>query len=256
MNTGFVVAGALSLSLVPSIAAAEDERHPFTREFPVETCEFQTTGKNPYFTLRPGRELRSSNARCVAAGDCQEFEEAAITVLDRTRGIELELDDERRTVTTRVVEEVATLDGELAEVSRNFFAECKGTQDVYYFGEEVDIYENGVIVSHEGAWLAGQDDAEPGIIMPGGAFLLGSRYFQEHAPGVALDRAEHVGVDLDVRVPAGTFEDCVEVRESTPLDPDETSTKIYCPGTGLVVDDDLELEGSSDTGPSASTERR
>jgi len=77
--------------------------------------------------------------------------------------------------------------------------------------------------------------------MPGPAFLLGSRYMQELAPGVAMDRAEHVALDLDVYVPAGAFEDCVRVRETTPLEPGSASIKVYCPGVGLVRDGALEL---------------
>jgi len=179
--------------------------------------------------------------QCVAAGDCSEIEELVITVLDETRDITLEIDGEERTVTTRIVEETERVDGQLAEISRNFFAECDGTQDVYYFGEEVDIYQGGVIVSHEGAWLAGAAGAVPGIIMPGGAFLLGARYFQEVAPEVAMDRAEHLRTGLEIEVPAGNLEDCVEVEETTPLDKKALSTKIYCPATGLVFDDGLEL---------------
>ena len=37
----------------------------------------------------------------------------------------------------------------------------------------------------------------------------GVAYMQEIAPGVAMDRAEHVAMDLDVNVPAGSFDDCV-----------------------------------------------
>jgi hypothetical protein len=90
----------------------------------------------------------------------------------------------------RVVEEREWQDDELVEVSRNFFARCKETGDVFYFGEEVDLYEDGEIVGHGGAWLAGRDGALPGIIMPG-RFLLGSRYYQEVAPDIALDRGEN-----------------------------------------------------------------
>ena len=90
-----------------------------------------------------------------------------ITVLSETENFY----SGRRTVTTRVVEEVEWEDtnqngvideGEnLIEVSRNFFAQ---TQDgtVCYFGEEVDIYENGVVVSHEGAWRADDRGNAPG----------------------------------------------------------------------------------------------
>ena len=76
--------------------------------------------------------------------------------------------------------------------------------------------------------------------MPDSAFLVGSRYFQELAPGVALDRAEHVGTNLEVSVPAGTFKSCIKVRETTPLESGE-SIKFYCAGVGLVIDGELAL---------------
>jgi len=42
----------------------------------------------------------------------------------------------------------------LIEVSQNFFAQADdGT--VYYFGELVDTYGGGSVVSHEGSWLLG-----------------------------------------------------------------------------------------------------
>jgi len=256
--------GALVLVLLPLIGAGQDKRgftqelspdsvrstatgnrkqdkREFTKEFPLGECEFKTVGGNRYFILEPGRQLHLNNFRCVTEGRCNETEEVVITVLNETRDITLDINGQLETVTTRVVEERETVDGELAEISRNFFAECSGTQDVYYFGEDVDIYEGGVIVSHEGAWLAGSNGAKPGVIMPGGAFLLGARYFQELAPGVAMDRSEHVDMDLSVGVPAGNFTECVEVKETTPLDKKAVSMKTYCPDTGLVIDEDLEL---------------
>jgi hypothetical protein len=175
----------------------------------------------------------------VQAGDCDELEELWISVRG-TRNITLWDDGRKRVIATRVIEERETADGELVEISRNFFASCLPNRDVYYFGEDVDIYEDGVVVSHEGAWLAGRFGAEPGIIMPDSAFLLGQRYYQEVAPGVALDRAEHVGTDLELDLQAGNFDDCIEVTETTPLEPGSESTKFYCPGAGLVIDSDLE----------------
>jgi hypothetical protein len=82
--------------------------------------------------------------------------------------------------------------------------------------------------------------AEPGLIMPG-TFLLGSRYFQEIAEGIAEDQAEHVEMGLEVISFAGDFENCVRIEETTPLEPKALSEKIYCPGVGLVVDDVVEL---------------
>jgi len=46
---------------------------------------------------------------------------------------------------------------------------------------------------------------------------------------------------LTVKVPAGRFTDCVQVCETTPLEPGAKSLKRYCPGIGLVVDNVVEL---------------
>lgn len=231
---------ALMLFLIPLTTSAAPPADDFTDEFPLADCDFRAGGNNAYFSLAQGTQLHLSNQGCFDEGDCDEFEEIWITVLPRTHKVNLDLDGEMKSILTRVIEEFEEVDGELAEISRNFFALCRGTGDIYYFGEEVDIYEDGEIVSHAGAWEAGENGAMPGIFMPGGAFLLGARYFQEVAPDVALDRAEHVDMGLDIEVPAGLFENCVEIEETTPLEPKAVSTKIYCPGVGLTIDEDLQ----------------
>lgn len=198
----------------------------FTTDFMLQQCQFSARGQNPYFSLEPGRQL------ILAGDDDGERIRLKVTVLPETEVVD--------GVTTRVVEERESVNGELVEVSRNFFARCRPTNDIVYFGEDVDIYENGQIISHDGAWRAGMDNAQAGIIMPG-RFLLGARYVQEQAPGVAEDRAQHVAMGLTMQTPAGTFTDCVKVRETTPLEPTSKSIKIYCPGVGLTVDDKVSL---------------
>lgn len=58
---------------------------------------------------------------------------------------------------------------------------------------------------------------------------------------VAADRAEHVGMGLDVDAAGTTFHDCVAVTETSPLEPGHESAKTYCPGVGLVRDNEAEL---------------
>ena len=246
-----IVILAVSL-VVGTLVARSATPAEFTDSFRLADCTFSDTGRNPYFSLQPGDRL-------VLEGlDDGEDVVVQITVLrDRQPITFTDSAGQTHTVRTRVIEEREWVDDELVEVSRNFFARCTQTNDVFYFGEDVDIYEGGAIVSHEGAWRAGASGALPGLIMPG-TFLLGSRYFQEVAPDVALDRAEHVREGFEVEVPAGTFEDCVEVHETTPLEPRALSVKIYCAGIGLVDDSgarlaDLEIDGSADT---ADTEPR
>lgn len=206
----------------------------YTDEFFLEDLRFSYTGRNRFFSLEPGYRLH------LAGESDGEQVELFITVLRETRLISMVVDGRLLRVRARVIEEREFKDGALFEVSRNFYARCTRTNDIFYFGEEVCFFEGDQCVDDAGAWLAGQDGALPGIIMPG-SFLLGSRYFQELAPGVALDRAEHVEMGQIFTVPAGVFEDCVVVLETNELEPNSESVKVYCPGVGLVVDDELVL---------------
>lgn len=224
---------ALVAALSPLAVGADG----FTRQFPLSACEFKSFGGNAYFKLAANRQLYLSNQRCVDDGECDELEELWITMLPETRAITFRIGGKSVTVRTRVMEEYETADGEVEEISRNFVADCSPMHDVYYFGEDVEDGDGNPLPD---GWLAGRDGARPGILMPDRAFLLGSRYYQEIAPN-AKDRAEHTSMGFEVEVPAGVFGNCVEVTETTPLEPGEESFKTYCPGVGLVRDDDLEL---------------
>jgi hypothetical protein len=103
----------------------------------------------------------------------------------------------------------------------------------------VDIYEKGKIVKHEGAWISGDKGAKFGLAMPG-LPLLRARYYQEVAPGVAMDRAEIVSLSDTLKQPAGNFSNCLKIEETTPLEAG-TEYKYYAPGIGLVQDDKLKL---------------
>jgi hypothetical protein len=222
---------AISWSALSAASLHAATRAEFTTDFNLQDCTFSTTGRNPFFVLAPGYRLTLEGVE-----DSQRVE-LLITVLPRERSITL---PGVGRVMTRVVEERESVDGELSEISRNFFAICEQTNSVFYFGEEVDFYEGGQIVGHGGAWQAGIDGAAPGISMPG-TFLLGSRYYQEIAPGVAMDRAEHVAMGLTFEVPAGRFTRVVQVKETTPLEPHAREFKLYAPGVGIIVDGVLKL---------------
>jgi hypothetical protein len=90
---------------------------------------------------------------------------------------------------------------------------------------------------------AGVRGARFGLMIPA-APIVGQRFYQEIAPKVAMDRVEVVSIDETVRTPAGVFEHCVHLRETTPLERD-ISHKYYAPGIGLIKDDDFELAASS-----------
>jgi hypothetical protein len=195
---------------------------PFQEQFAISECALSTTGRNPYFILEPGYQL-------VLEGGGTKLE---ITVLNDTREVD--------GVRTRVVEEREWKRGQLYEVSRNFFAICPQTKDVFYFGEEVDFYRDGKLIGHEGAWLAGKNGARAGLYVPGTA-KVGMRYYQEVAPGIAMDRAEIVSLDETVATPAGTFGKVLKSREGTALNIWEIEYKFFAPEVGLIHEGELRL---------------
>jgi hypothetical protein len=191
-------------------------------EFPIVKDELVSTGRNPYFILEPGHYL-------VLEGDNTQV---TITVLGETKMVD--------GVETRVVEEREIKNGKLAEVSRNFFAISKRTNDVFYFGEDVDFYKDDQVTNHEGAWLAGLQGAKFGMIMPG-QLVLNAAYYQELAPNISMDRARVVSTSETVETPAGEFTNCLKLEETTPLKPDSIEFKYYAPGIGMVRDGNLKL---------------
>ena len=213
MKTMFAVSLAVVGAAVSQDAPKDPDARPFTDTFMVDEKDLASTGRNPYFILEPGYQLVLENPA--------KKEVLTITVLDETKKI--------GAVETRIVEERETVDGKETEVSRNYFAICKKTNSVYYFGEDAG-----------GAWLHGEKGARFGMIMPGTA-LLGARHYQEIAPGAAMDRAEIMSLSETVETPAGKFEKCLKVLETTPLEPDDKSNKYYAPGVGLVREGGMKL---------------
>jgi hypothetical protein len=189
--------------------------------FGVSKADLAPTGNNPWLTIQPGRVVELRNG----------IDSLTITILPETLTVD--------GVQVGVLEERETKDGKLVEVSRNFFATDKNTGDVYYFGEDVDNYKDGKVVDHESAWRSGDKGARFGLMIPGRP-KAGDRFYQEIAPDVAMDRVEIVSTDETVKTPAGTFEHCVHLKETTPLEGD-VSHKWHAPGVGLVKDDDFEL---------------
>jgi hypothetical protein len=219
---GGAAAPLLASGPAQAAPAGKQAEAVFRDTFKLDKGALRNKGSNTYMSLEPGRRL------ILAEGK----DTLTITVLDETKMV----DD----VQTRIVEERETKQGKLAEVSRNYFALDKATGDIYYFGEDVDTYDAlGDITGHEGSWLAGVNGARPGLMMPGKP-KVGDRYYQEVAPGVALDRAEVLSLTEKVKVPAGTFKNCLKTRESSALEKG-TEEKLYAPGVGLLKDGGFKL---------------
>jgi hypothetical protein len=190
------------------------------RSFDVDPKNLGTVGNNRYFPLTPGLRIHLSDGS----------ETVVFSILDATKVVD--------GVETRVVEERETEDGELVEISRNYFATDRTTGNVYYFGEDVDIYEDGKVVSHDGAWLSGVNGVKFGMIMPGKP-SVGDKFYLEHAPG-AVERVEIVEVDAQLETPLRSFAELVRCQEHDVLD-GGVSHKWYAAGIGMVGDDEMRV---------------
>jgi hypothetical protein len=181
--------------------------------------EFTTIIDNPYFALPVGREFEYE-------GDTADgLETGEVSISGETKVV--------MGVTTLVYHDRVWLDGELIEDTRDYLAQHNdGT--VWYFGEDVDNYEGGVLQDHDGAWLAGVDGAQPGIWMLANP-KVGDVYREEYYAGEAEDMAEVLSLTEQVSTEYGTFDNCLKTYNYTALEPDVKEYKYYCKDVGGLV---------------------
>lgn len=236
-TSSFLTLGViLSFFLLPShTVMADSEASQFTKEFHLEECKFLSEGENSHFILKPGYQLVLQGEE---EGKTVRF---LMAVLPETKEITIPSIGK---IEARVVEEKEWADGKPVEYAKSYFAICDKTHDVFDFGDAVEIFKDDGSVSNDGSWEAGKPDkkdiAMPGIFMPG-TFLLGSKYFQQQAEGLSMERGENVEMGLTVSTDAGTFENCVKVLETNTVESDAGTEKTHCPGVGLVGEDELKL---------------
>lgn len=186
----------------------------------LDPADFVDRIDNPLLPLLPG-------SRWVYEGESDgEIERIEVVVTDETRVI--------MGITATVVRDTVSVDGEIVEDTRDWFAQ-DFSGNVWYLGEDTAEYENGEIVSTAGAWEAGVDGALPGIVMEAQP-QVGDAYRQEYYEGEAEDMAEVVRTGESATVPFGVFEDLVVIQEWTPLEPSVVEEKYYAAGIGVVLE--------------------
>lgn len=210
---------ALALTAVlGTVAAVAAAQKPKEWNPAINPANFTTNVTNDYFPLDPGTTCRYSTP--------DGSETMTVEVTSRTKVV--------MGVTTIVVIETHRENGQVVEVSENWYAQDQDG-NVWYFGEFSQNYENGVPISTAGSWEAGVDGAKPGIIMPDDP-QHGQTYFQEFAPDVATDQAMVLTTNDTVTVPAGTYTNVLRTKEWTPLENATVEHKYYAPGVGLIME--------------------
>ncbi len=139
-----------------------------------------------------------------------------------------------------VVQEEEFFDGVYDQQAHNWFCYDKSTGAMYAMGEvswEIDQIGRKVFA---GTWRVGEPDgngmAEPGLLMPGGIFQVGSRYVFDGHEAEAYGYSENMETGITMETPAGKFENCVRVREYSLTNPSDVTDKWYCKGVGIIRD--------------------
>ncbi|MEO6463274.1 MAG: hypothetical protein ABIP29_09380 [Candidatus Eisenbacteria bacterium] len=184
-------------------------------------ADFVAVVDNPFFPLVPGTVFN------FAAETPEGSETITIEVLHERKLI--------LGVDCTVVRDRVYLEGTLIEDTFDWYAQDRAG-NVWYLGENVKNYENGVFVDSEGSWEAGVNGATAGINMQAHP-RVGQTYAQENAPGIAEDMATVVSLKETVTVPYGRFENCLQTMEFSKIIPGARGYKFYARGIGIVLED-------------------
>jgi hypothetical protein len=187
----------------------------------LDPADFTTRIDNPYWPMRPGsrwvyRETDPDGTR----------QRVVVTVTRRTKRI-------ANGVEARVVHDVVREEGKLVEKTDDWYAQDK-KGNIWYLGEATTEYENGKPVSTEGAFEAGVDGAQAGIIMPAKP-RRGMKYRQEFYARHAEDKGEIVSLREQAEVPFGHFRNVLMTKDTNPLEPKILEFKFYARGVGPVL---------------------
>jgi hypothetical protein len=186
----------------------------------LDPSTFTSQIDNPYWPMKPGSHWMFRETDGHGAD-----KRVNITVTDKTRTI--------MGIEARVVHDVLTEDGQVAEDTYDWYAQ-DADGNVWYLGEDTKEFENGKVKTTEGSWEAGVKGAQPGIVIPAKP-APGMAYRQEYLKGEAEDKATVLSVDGKGKVPNGPFDHALLTKDFTPLEPDVVEHKYYVQGIGPVL---------------------
>jgi hypothetical protein len=138
------------------------------------------------------------------------------------------VDVDGQKVETLVSQFVSYLDGRIHEVALDWYAQ-DDAGNVWYFGEDVFNYEDGVVADTEGTWIAGED-GPPGMIMPADP-QIGQAYRPENIPDLVFEEVTVKSLDVTVDGPRGPVAGAMVGTENHLLE-GNYEDKTFAPGYG------------------------
>jgi hypothetical protein len=140
-------------------------------------------------------------------------------------------------VETVVRQYIAYSGPRIVEVALDYFAQADDGS-VWYFGEDVFNYEDGVVADMGGTWLAGKD-GPAGMIMPAQP-EPGDVYRPENVPGLVFEEVTVRAVGQTIEGPRGPVPGGITTREH--LMEGDLEDKAFAPGYGesrIQAEDEL-----------------
>jgi hypothetical protein len=177
-----------------------------------------TTVDNPLF---PIGDLHSAILLGNDEGHALRIE---TTLLPGTKTIEWK----GKKVKTLVSQFVSYLDGRIHEIALDWYAQADDGA-VWYFGEDVFNFQDGVVADTDGTWLAGKD-GPPGMIMPADP-QLGAAYRPENIPGFVFEEVVVKSAGQTVPGPRGPVEGAIVGQENHLIE-GFYEDKTFAPGYG------------------------
>jgi hypothetical protein len=138
------------------------------------------------------------------------------------------IDVNGRKVETLVSQFVSYLDGRIHEVALDWYAQ-DDAGNVWYFGEDVFNYEDGIVADTDGTWIAGED-GPPGMIMPADPGV-GQAYRPENIPDLVFEEVVVKTLDLTVDGPNAPVAGAMVGTENHLLE-GNYEDKTFAPGYG------------------------
>jgi hypothetical protein len=138
------------------------------------------------------------------------------------------IDVDGQKVETLVSQFVSYLDGRIHEVALDWYAQ-DDAGNVWYFGEDVFNYEDGVVADTDGTWIAGKD-GPPGMIMPADP-QIGQAYRPENIPDLVFEEVVVKTLDITVDGPRGPVTGAMVGTENHLLE-GNYEDKTFAPGYG------------------------
>lgn len=221
------LAGAITLGAVVLITALVAATSAFSASSaqscprpPALPTAWASHVDNPYFPLTPGTTLTyKGKLDGTSSTD-------VLTVTHETKAI--------LGAATTVIHDQVFQKGDLVEDTFDWYAQ-DASGNVWYFGEDTKELDHGQVVSTEGSWEAGVNNARAGIFMPASP-SVGQAFKQEDAKNVAEDCTKIVDLHASIKTSYVTSSDALKTEEFSLLEPGVLDNKYYVRGIGNVAE--------------------